>query len=44
MSYLQEYLGAHPDQPSIDHVIVFDEAQRAWDANYGAQKIQSAQV
>lgn len=38
MSYLQEYLDAHPGQPPVDHVIVFDEAQRAWDADYGAQK------
>jgi Uncharacterized conserved protein (DUF2075) len=27
----------HIDAP-VDHVIVFDEAQRAWDADYGAQK------
>lgn len=38
MSYLQEYLDEHPDEPPVDHVIVFDEAQRAWDATYGAQK------
>jgi hypothetical protein len=38
MSYLEEYLVAHPDQPPIDKVIVFDEAQRAWDAGYGAEK------
>lgn len=38
MNYLQEYLEEHPDQPPVDHVIVFDEAQRAWDAEYGAEK------
>jgi hypothetical protein len=38
MNYLEEYLVAHPDQPPTDKVIVFDEAQRAWDAAYGAQK------
>jgi hypothetical protein len=38
MTYLQEYLDEHPDQSPVDHVIVFDEAQRAWDAEYGAQK------
>src|SRR5690606_3245311 len=40
MNYLQEYLSAHPDQAPHEHVIVFDEAQRAWDAAYGAQKFQ----
>ena len=29
---------AHPHQAPADKVIVFDEAQRAWDADYGAQK------
>ena len=38
MNYLEEYLVAHPDQAPTDKVIVFDEAQRAWDAEYGAQK------
>lgn len=38
MNYLEEYLNAHPDQAPTDNVIVFDEAQRAWDAAYGAQK------
>jgi hypothetical protein len=26
--------------PPHEHVVVFDEAQRAWDANYGARKFQ----
>ena len=38
MTYLEEYLVAHPEQAPADKVIVFDEAQRAWDAEYGAQK------
>ena len=38
MQYLQEYLTAHPNDAPVDHVIVFDEAQRAWDAAYGGQK------
>jgi hypothetical protein len=42
MSYLEEYLVAHPRQAPADKVIVFDEAQRAWDAEYGAQKFNRA--
>jgi hypothetical protein len=38
MDYLKEYLDSHPNEAPVDHVIVFDEAQRAWDADYGAQK------
>jgi hypothetical protein len=38
MGYLEEYLVAHPGRPPSDKVIVFDEAQRAWDAEYGARK------
>ena len=38
MNYLEEYLKQHPNDAPVDHVIVFDEAQRAWDAEYGAQK------
>ena len=38
MNYLEEYLDQHPNDAPVDHVIVFDEAQRAWDAAYGAQK------
>jgi hypothetical protein len=38
MTYLEEYLVAHPRQAPAEKVIVFDEAQRAWDAEYGAHK------
>ena len=38
MDFLREYLKAGDDAAPVDHVIVFDEAQRAWDAAYGAQK------
>lgn len=38
MNFLREYLNAHPDKAPADHVVVFDEAQRAWDAAYGKQK------
>jgi hypothetical protein len=38
MNFLEEYLVAHPEQPPADKVVLFDEAQRAWDADYGAQK------
>lgn len=38
MNFLREYLNAHPDRAPADHVVVFDEAQRAWDADYGKQK------
>ena len=41
MSYLEEYLVAHPGQPPADKVVVCDEAQRAWDAEYGAQKFSA---
>jgi hypothetical protein len=42
MNYLAEYLDSHPNEAPTDHVIVFDEAQRAWDAAYGAQKFDRA--
>ncbi|MEL1251899.1 DUF2075 domain-containing protein [Aurantiacibacter gilvus] len=38
MNFLREYLNAHPNRAPADHVVVFDEAQRAWDAAYGKQK------
>jgi hypothetical protein len=42
-SKIQSITGFLKDQrdrtePPAEHVIVFDEAQRAWDADYGAQK------
>jgi hypothetical protein len=40
MTYLEEYLVAHPRRAPAEKVIVFDEAQRAWDAEYGAQKFK----
>jgi hypothetical protein len=38
MGFLREYLIAHDGETPVDHVIIFDEAQRAWDAAYGKQK------
>ena len=38
MRYLDQYLRAEKDNAPHEHVIVFDEAQRAWDAAYGKQK------
>jgi len=38
MTYLEEYLVAHPEVAPPEKVIIFDEAQLAWDAEYGAQK------
>lgn len=38
MNYLEEYLENETRRAPVDHVIVFDEAQRAWDADYGARK------
>ena len=38
MDYLREYIAEHPDHPPFENVIIFDEAQRAWDAAYGKQK------
>jgi len=42
MNYLEEYITEHPDRPPHEHVIVFDEAQRAWDAEYGRRKFNRA--
>ncbi|MFD2364906.1 DNA/RNA helicase domain-containing protein [Pseudoduganella sp. GCM10020061] len=36
--YLQEGFRGSPDVPPHDHVIVFDEAQRAWDEKQGLEK------
>ena len=38
INYLSEYLDNNPEKPPSDHVVVFDEAQRAWDATYGTRK------
>lgn len=38
MDFLRTYLDAHPNQTPADNVVVFDEAQRAWDAEYGKLK------
>jgi hypothetical protein len=40
MDYLREYIAEHPDHPPFENVIIFDEAQRAWDAAYGKQKFE----
>lgn len=42
MDFLREYLKAHEAAAPVDHVIIFDEAQRAWDAAYGKQKFNRA--
>ncbi len=42
MDFLREYLKAHDGVAPADHVIIFDEAQRAWDAAYGKQKFNRA--
>jgi hypothetical protein len=39
--FLRNYLAKEHDLP--EHVIVFDEAQRAWDADYGWRKFQHTQ-
>ena len=38
MNYLKEYITEHPNRPPHENVIVFDEAQRAWDEDYGREK------
>ena len=42
MDYLREYITEHPSHIPPEHVIIFDEAQRAWDAAYGKQKFNRA--
>ena len=37
IDYLRQYLSAELGEP-VEHSIVFDEAQRAWDERYGKQK------
>jgi hypothetical protein len=36
--FLQESLRGSPEKPPHEHVIVFDEAQRAWDEKHGKEK------
>jgi len=38
MNYLREYVEENPTHCPHENVIVFDEAQRAWDAAYGKKK------
>ena len=38
MDFLKEYLFDAAEQPPHEKAIVFDEAQRAWNASYGKQK------
>lgn len=38
MDFLREYLDRDTERPPHNHVVVFDEAQRAWDEKYGKQK------
>ena len=38
MGFLRDNLKRH--EPPHEHVIVFDEAQRAWDAAFGAKKVR----
>ena len=36
----RQYLVADPSRPPHEHVIVFDEAQRAWNADFGEQRFE----
>lgn len=38
MDFLREYLSDSKERAPHEHAIIFDEAQRAWDAAYGKQK------
>jgi hypothetical protein len=40
MGWLNTYLDQDPDRPPHEHIIVFDEAQRAWDAAFGWRKFR----
>ena len=40
IDFLKEYLVDSDERPPHEHVIVFDEAQRAWDAKFGQQKFE----
>ena len=37
-NFLREYLSGETNDAPHEHAVVFDEAQRAWDAKYGNQK------
>ena len=38
INYLAHYLDQEPDAAPHEHIVVFDEAQRAWDAAFGKRK------
>ena len=38
MDFLKEYVADPEERPPYERAIIFDEAQRAWDAAYGRQK------
>lgn len=40
MGYLEEYVRRTPQTPPPENVIVFDEAQRAWDADFGLKRFE----
>lgn len=42
MGFLEQYLKVEPDHAPHEHVVIFDEAQRAWDAEYGQQRFSRA--
>ncbi|MEQ8694094.1 MAG: DUF2075 domain-containing protein [Gammaproteobacteria bacterium] len=43
IDFLQEYLSNDKSRPPHEHAIVFDEAQRAWDKDYGQRKFGRAE-
>ena len=42
--FLQESLRGSPNDPPHEHVIVFDEAQRAWDEKAGSREIRPYRI
>lgn len=38
MGYLEEYVRRSPQEPPPENLIVFDEAQRAWNADFGLER------
>ena len=40
IDYLQQYLVDDVVRPPHEHVVVFDEVQRAWDAKFGQQRFE----